>query len=447
MNVSVFGLGYVGLTYAVCLAYRGFKVIGVDVDEERVKTINKGIAPFFEPNLDSLLKQVISDGSFIATTDYKYAVENSDVSVIFVGTPSLPDGSPDLKYVKSASEMIGEALRFKEKYHLVVVRSTVPPGTTEEVVKPIIENISGKVCGKDFGLCMNPEFVREGRAVEDTLKPDRVVIGEFDERSGEFLENLYKKFLGDWKCPIIRTSTYNAELIKYAANTFLALKISYINFIARLCEKLPKADVRDVADGIGLDPRIGRAFLNAGLGFGGSCFPKDLKAFIKIAEALGEEPSLINSVIRINEEQIERAVWLLKKGLGKDITNAKIAVLGLSFKPNTDDIRESQSIKLVKRLVELGAQVKVHDPKALEKAKSVLGNTVEYCNDMYECLKDSEAILIATEWPEYSNIDLDLARKVVRNPLIIDCRRILDPKIARNKGFKYLGMGRSLLML
>jgi len=442
---AVFGLGYAGLTFSVALAYRGYRVVGVDVDFERVNSVNKGLAPFYEPKIDELLNLVVKEGKLTASTDYSYAVLNSDVLFIFVSTPSLPDGSCDLSNVRKASEMIGEALKRVDNYRLVVVRSTVPPGTTEGVVKPVVESVSGKFCGRDFGLVMNPEFIREGTAIEDHLKPSRVVIGEFDKRSGDVLENFYKEFLKDWACPILRTSTYNAELIKYAANSFLALKLSFINTIARLCEKIPKADVKTVAEGIGLDPRIGRTYLNAGLGFGGSCLPKDVKAIVRFTEGLDEDPSLFKTILNINEGQVDRVIWLLKQGLERsDLKNSKVAVLGLSFKPNTDDIRESQSIKLVKKLIELGVYVKVHDPIALENAKKELNTSVDYCDNIYECFKNVDAIIIATDWPQYKELDLGKAKELVANPLIIDGRRIIDPNSARKHGFKYLGIGLSI---
>lgn len=442
IKVSILGLGYAGLVFATCSAIRGFKVYGVDIDEERVKSIAKGIPPFYEAGLSELLFRAVHSKALIATTDYRSAILNSDIIVIFVGTPTLPDGSCDLKQVRSACEMIGEVLKNASEYKLIVVRSTVPPGTTEEFVKPIIEHISGKVCGRDFGLCMCPEFIREGRAIEDAFKPWRVIIGEYDERSGNIFEKFYKIFLKEWKCPIIRTSTYNAELVKYASNAFLALKISFVNLIARVCENIPKADIKVIAEGIGLDPRIGKLYLNAGLGFGGSCLPKDLKALTKFINSLGIDTSLFRAILNINESQVDHIIDMVKKGLGTyDLKDVTVSVLGLSFKPGTDDIRESQSIKLVKKLLSLGARIKVHDPKALNKAKNTLKNTVEYCNDIYNCVKGAQAIIIATDWPEYRLLDLEKTRKLVQYPLIIDARRVLDPVKVKEYGFKYFGVG------
>ena len=444
-KVAVLGLGYAGLSFTVAVASKGFRVIGVDVDERKVKLITQGEAPFHEPGLEELLVKVLNNKLLEVTTKYRETLRESNIVFIFVGTPSRPDGSCDLKYVENASKMVGEVLRDKNDYQLIVIRSTVPPGTTENFVKRIIEDFSGRVCGKDFGLCMNPEFMREGKALYDVFHPSRIVIGEYDRRSGNILEKFYRRLHGDRLPPIIRTSIVNAELIKYVANTFLALKVSFINLIARIAQILPGADVTVVAKGIGLDPRIGEAFLGAGLGFGGSCLPKDLKAFIKFAEELDEDATLLKAILDINDGQIDNAIYLLKKGLCReDLRDVTVAVLGLAYKPGTDDIRESQSIKLVKKLVELGVNVKVHDPKALEGARKVLRSMVRYCNDIYECIRGVEAIIIATDWPEYRKLDLDRAKNLVHTPLIVDCRRILIPEHARSKGFKYLGIGLSL---
>ena len=315
-NISIFGLGHVGLTFGVCLASRGFKVIGVDINENNVEVINCGKSPFYEPGLDELLVKVIKKSLFVATTNYRDAVLRSDVSFICVGTPSLPDGSADLKYVKSAAKMIGEVLREKDCWHMVVVRSTVPPGTTGTVVRFTIEEASNKDAGKDFGLCMNPEFLREGSAIRDIFNPNRIVIGEFDKHSGDILETIYKEFYGSAMPPIIRTSLINAELIKYVNNAFLATKISFINTIANICERLPGADVNVIAKAIGLDPRISPRFLSAGVGFGGSCFPKDVRALITKAEELGYNAKLLKATIEVNEEQPYRVIDLAKALIG-----------------------------------------------------------------------------------------------------------------------------------
>jgi len=443
-RVSVFGLGYIGLVFAVCLAHRGINVIGFDVDSEKLNVLRSGRSPFYEPGLDDLLSNVIKSGRFKVTDDPEYAVSNSEISIIFVGTPSLPDGSCDISYIKAACKMIGEALAKKDGYHLVVVRSTVPPGTCDNIVRPVIEKVSGKICGSDFGLCMNPEFTREGSAISDTFNPSRIVIGEFDKKSGDVLENLYKIFHENNMPPLLRTSLVNAELIKYASNAFLALKISFINLIARLCEKLPNADVKVVARGIGLDPRIGDQFLSAGLGFGGSCFPKDLKALIRTFEIYGEECNLLKNILDINDGQIDRVIRISRELLGVDTLRGRdICVLGLSFKANTDDIRESQAIKLVRKLVEEGARIKVHDPAAIARARRELRDSVKYCNSAEECLEDSELAIIATDWKIYSDIDWAHMKNKMRTPCIVDARRILDPLHMKRLGYRFAAIGLS----
>jgi len=302
--------------------------------------------------------------------DREEAVLNTEITFIAVATPNKPNGSIDLGHIESSSSEIGQALQKKETYHLVVVKSTVVPGTTENVVKPAIEKLSGRRCGIDFGLCMNPEFLREGSALHDTLHPDRIIIGEHDQKSGDSLEALYRDFHGEEMPPLIITNLPTAELIKYANNAFLATKISFINQIANICEKIPGADVTVVAKGIGLDKRIGPLFLNAGWGYGGSCLPKDVKALIAFSEGLGYNPALFNAVEDVNNIQPYRAVELAKKHLG-DLKGRRIAILGLAFKPNTDDMREAVSIKIINQLLEEGANIVAYDPAAINNAKGI----------------------------------------------------------------------------
>ncbi|ABL79114.1 UDP-glucose dehydrogenase family protein [Thermofilum pendens] len=441
-RVAVIGLGYAGLPFAVALAHRGFKVVGVDTDEEKVELINKGVSPVYEPALNDYLKGVLERGLFKATTSVAKAIEESDVVFVFVGTPTKADGSLDLTQLENASEDIGRALKDEGGYKLIVVRSTVLPGTTEGVVKRIIEERSGKICGRDFGLCMNPEFLREGKALYDIFNPARIVIGEYDKRSGDILESVYRRFHGEKMPPVIRTSIVNAELIKYAANAFLAMKVSFINLIARIAQRLPRGDVIEVASGIGLDPRIGRDFLDAGLGFGGSCLPKDLRALIKLAKSLGVDAKLLEAILEVNETQIDEALELLRRALG-DLRGKRIAVLGLAFKPGTDDVRESQSIKLVKRLAKEGAVLHAHDPLALDAAKRVLqgiGN-VAFFSDVYECARRCDAIVVATDWGDYRNLCFERLGETMARRVVIDCRHIIDAVKASKAGFKYYGLG------
>ena len=440
-RVSIFGLGYVGLTFGVCLASRGFKVVGVDVDEDKVTIIDKGKAPFHEPEIDELLLKVLKKGTFHATTDYRKAVLNSDVSFICVGTPSLSNGSANLEYIKSASRMIGEALRNKISWHLVVVRSTVPPGTCSSVVKPIIERFSGKSARKGFGLCMNPEFLKEGSAVNDIFNPNRIVIGEFDKRSGDFLEELYRKFYAGSMPPLIRTNMINAELIKYASNAFLATKISFINTIANICEHLPSADVNIIAKAIGLDPRISPRFLRAGVGFGGSCFPKDLKALIAKARDLGYDAELLKAAYNVNVTQPYRAVELAKRLIGR-LNGKRIAVLGLAFKPNTDDMREAPSIKIINKLLKEGARVVVYDPVAMDNAKRIFRSSVEYAKNLEGCLRGTDCAIIVTEWDEFKRLRPEDFIRLMRSPAVVDGRRIYDPEEFKHKvKFAAIGLG------
>lgn len=440
-SVGFFGLGYVGLTTASCLAARGFKTIGFDVDKKKVEAISRGQAPFFEPGLTELIKENLESGGFKVTTDPSEAVMGSDVSFITVGTPQTEDRTIDLTYVESASKMIGRALRQKNHWHVVVVKSTVVPTTTEKLVKPVLEQSSGKRCPEDFGLCMNPEFLREGNAVADTQRPDRVIIGEVDRRSGDSLESLYKDFYGGMPT-LVRTTPVNAELAKYANNAFLAVKISFINEIANLCQKLPRADVEVIAKSIGLDNRIGRGFLKAGLGWGGSCFPKDLSAIIDFARNLNADLSITRVAFEVNENQPIKAVELAESLLGA-LKEKKVAILGLSFKPNTDDIRDAVSVKIIRELIRRGSDVVAYDPAAIENARSTLNERVHYATSVRDCLKNAECCIIVTEWDEFTKLSEKDFTSNMKTPIVIDGRRIYDPKkLESHVKFAALGLGK-----
>ncbi|RLF29782.1 MAG: UDP-glucose 6-dehydrogenase [Thermoplasmata archaeon] len=412
MNISIIGTGYVGLVTGVCFAKLGNKVICVDVDEKKIEMINKGVPPIYEEGLEQLL--VENKGRIEGTRDYEYAIQNTDVTFICVGTPSRDDGSIDLKFVKEAAEEIGKQLRSKDRWHLVVVKSTVLPGTTGEVVLPLLERHSGKKAGVDFGVAMNPEFLREGVAVRDFLEPDRIVIGYYDDKSREVLRRLYSGF----SCSIVETSLSAAEMIKYASNAFLATKISFINEIGNICKKLG-IDTYEVADGMGMDKRIGRAFLDSGIGWGGSCFPKDTKALVRWSEEIKEELNIVRSAIVVNEKQPLKAVELLRKHL-PSLKGKTIGVLGLAFKPDTDDVRDSRSIPIVEKLLEEGATVKVFDPKAMDNFKKVFPH-ITYCSSAVEVLEDCEAVLILTKWDEFRKLDYS-------GKIVVDGRRVLEAK-------------------
>jgi len=440
-KISIVGAGYVGLCTAVCFANRGYKTTISDIREESVKLIQRGSSPFYEPHLNGLLKKAIKSGNLRAILDREGAVLDSEITFIAVGTPSKLDGSVDLQYIKNSARETGEALRKKDGYHLVVVKSTVPPGTTEHVAKSMLEKKSGKKAGKDFGLCMNPEFLREGSAIHDTLKPDRVVIGEYDERSGETLEAFYEDFYNG-RVPILRMNPASAEMVKYASNTFLATKISFINSIANVCERVPHIDVTQVAKAVGMDHRISPHFLEAGAGFGGSCFPKDVKALISFSKNLGYRPSLLESVLEVNEEQAKRMVELARQEL-RSLKGKKVAILGLSFKPNTDDMREAPSIRIMNLLLKEGASVCAYDPVATEKAKAIFKGKIDFARSSIECLKNADCCMIVTEWNEFRDLKSRTFLKHMRIPLVVDGRRIYDPsEFSRELKYLAVGLGR-----
>ncbi|MBM3840738.1 MAG: UDP-glucose/GDP-mannose dehydrogenase family protein [Verrucomicrobia bacterium] len=429
MKISLIGTGYVGLVTGTCFAEVGHDVICVDCDAAKVELLRRGGVPIFEPGLEELIQKNVAAGRLSFTTSTQEGVEKSDVVFIAVPTPPLPDGSVDLSYMEGVARDIAGAIT---RYKIVVDKSTVPVKTGEKVAETIRRYCKSKV---EFDVVSNPEFLREGFAVEDFLKPDRIVIGVLSQRPVAAMRELYAPF----QAPVIVTDINSAELIKHASNSFLALKISYINAISILCEA-SGANVQEVANGIGMDPRIGRRFLDASLGFGGSCFPKDLSAFIKIAEQLGYDFALLKEVQRINAHQMDRffkkiveTLWVLKQ--------KKIGVLGLAFKQNTDDVRMSPAIDLCHRLQREGAVLRVHDPKAMEKAKSVLTD-VTYVPEMNAVADGCDALVVATEWPQFRKLDLDLARKTMTHPILFDGRNLFDPEEMERLGFIYKSIGR-----
>ncbi|MDI6847433.1 MAG: UDP-glucose/GDP-mannose dehydrogenase family protein [Candidatus Bathyarchaeia archaeon] len=440
-HISIVGAGYVGLCTSVGFAAKGHKVIALDNDLEKVASINKGIPPFYEPSLLESLQRVIKNGYLKCTLDREEAILNTDITFITAATPSQPDGSIDLQYIKSSTREIAEALNKKRTYHLVVVKSTVIPGTTQNIVKPILEKHSSKQCGIDFGLCMNPEFLREGSALHDILNPDRIIIGEHDKKSGDILEALYRDIYGDKTPPIIRTNLATAELIKYANNAFLATKISFINTIANICDKIKGADVITVAKAIGMDKRIGPLFLNAGIGYGGSCLPKDVKALIAYSKQLGYKPTLLEAIQEINESQAQRAVEKARNELG-GLKGKKIAILGLAFKPNTDDMREARSIPIINQLLNEGASITAYDPVAIPNAKHVLKDKIRYASSPIECLREADCCILVTEWEEFKKLKPEDFTQNMRQPILIDGRRIYYPEEYGQKlKFAAIGLG------
>ncbi len=403
--ISVIGLGVVGLTTAVGFALRGHKVIGIDIQPEKVEMINKGVCPIYEVGLSKALKTV----QIKATTDHKEAL-NTSISFLCGGTPPRQDGSIDLYFLQEPAKQLAEVLKKKEDYHLVVVRSTVIPGTTESVVAPILKDC------KNVGLCVNPEFLKEGTAIEDFLKPNRIVIGETDKTAGDRLYELYRNF----NSPIMRTNIKTAEMIKEASNAYLATRISFINEIGNTCRELG-IDIYDVAKGMGYDERIGSDYLRAGIGFGGFCLPKDLSALIAQAKKLGYKPKLLEAVESVNKNQPLKMIELLKRHIPV-LKGKTIGILGLSFKPNTDDIRKSKAFEIVEELVNEGAKVKAYDPQAMANFKKVYPNHIEYSDPLH--IMNSDAVLILTEWDEFNELDY-------KGKLVIDGRMVPSAKQAK----------------
>jgi UDPglucose 6-dehydrogenase len=429
MKLTIIGTGYVGLVTGTCFAEVGHRVICVDNDEAKVKTLQAGGIPIYEPGLEEMVKKHVAAGQLSFTSSTADGVKDSDVIFIAVPTPPQPDGSVDLSFIERVARDIAGAMT---EYKIIVDKSTVPVQTGDKVAETIKRYCKSKV---EFDVVSNPEFLREGFAVEDLMKPDRIVIGVRTQRPVPAMKEVYEPF----KAPIIVTDINSAELIKHASNSFLALKISYINAISVICEATG-ANVQEVANGMGMDERIGRRFLNASLGFGGSCFPKDLSAFIKIAEQLRYDFGLLKEVQRINDQQMDRfvkkitdTVWVLK---GKTI-----GVLGLAFKQNTDDVRMSPAIELCQRLQKEGAALRVHDPKAMDKARGLLKD-VTYVEDMNEVAEGCDALVIATEWEEFKKLDLERVRKALSHPILFDGRNLFDPAEMERLGFIYKSIGR-----
>jgi len=430
----------VGLVSGCFYAKAGHDATIVEVDSRRRAQIADGELPFYEPGLRSILRNVLSSGKLSVSDDVCAAVRRTEITFLTVGTPSRRDGSINLAQVRKASREIGNGLRRPHGYHYVIVRSTVVPGTTLRVVKPILEKHSGGRVGRSFGLAMQPEFLREGSAWEDMESPDKIVIGAVDDRTRDFLVGFHKRLHKRHAPPIVTMNASTAEMVKYANNSFLACKISFINEIANICQLIASVDVMHVADAIGLDKRIGRSFLDAGLGFGGSCFPKDLRALMRESRRLGYSPSVLKATLEVNDRQPLIAVEMVRTSL-RALKGKRIGVLGCSFKPGTDDMRGARSIILVNRLLKLGAHIVVYDPKAMENARKVFGTRVEYADSVEECLAGADAAITVTEWDEFKQLTPpDFGR--MKRQLVVDGRRIYRPSEFLGKiEFKALGLG------
>ncbi len=429
MDICVVGAGHVGLVTGACFADLGNQVIMVDNDVKRIANCKRGIMPYYEPGLEELVARGVKEKRLRFTTSIKDAVAKSTIIFIAVGTPQKATGEADLTYVESVARSIADCMT---SYHVIVEKSTVPVQTGKWVEHTIKTYLKKKLA---FDVASNPEFLREGTAIQDFMKPDRVVLGVQGKRAKELLTTLYKP-LG---CPIVVTDINSAELIKHASNSFLSMKISFINAVAEVCERAG-ADIEQVANGMGLDPRIGRSFLSAGAGFGGFCFPKDLEAFIKISETLGYNFELLKAVRTINEQakrrfaaKIQQALWVLR---GKTV-----GVLGLSFKPNTDDMRYAPAIDIIETLLAEGANIKAYDPQAMNEAKHLLPK-ITLCNDAYEAAKGADCLAVITEWNEFKELDFARLKKLMRQPVIIDGRNVYDPEQMQALGFRYMGVGR-----
>jgi UDPglucose 6-dehydrogenase len=432
MNICVVGTGYVGLVTGACFAEFGNKVVCVDNDETKIRNLKRGILPIYEPGLEEIVRKNSKEDRLSFTTDLGNAIQQSLVIFIAVGTPSREDGSADLSYVEGVAREIASHLN---GYKVIVTKSTVPVGTGAKIQEIIQKN---KKEGGEFDIVSNPEFLREGSAIEDFMRPNRVVIGTNGSQAIAILKDLYRP-LYLIETPFVITDVVSAEMIKYASNAFLATKVSFINEMAALCERV-NADVHQVAKGMGLDRRIGSKFLHPGPGFGGSCFPKDTKALTQISREQGYTFEIVEAVIRVNEKQRDRLVEKIRGAVG-DLQNKTLGVLGLSFKPNTDDIRESPSVAIIESLLKKGSTIRAFDPIAMDEAKKVLKN-VYYGSDAYETAKGCDALILMTEWNQFRNLDLDRIKSIITQPVFIDLRNVYDPLRMAKLGFRYIGVGR-----
>ncbi len=432
MRVSIIGTGYVGLVQGACFADTGNQVICMDIDEKKIATLKKGHIPIYEPGLEEMVRRNYQEGRLDFTTSLKQAVEKSEVLFLCLPTPPTENGSADLTHVLNVSEQIAEHINGEK---LIVSKSTVPVGTVDK-----IRQILRKKSKYPVEVASNPEFLKEGSALQDSLKPDRVIIGSRSKKAINILEELYEPFVRTGN-PIIMMDERSAEMTKYAANAFLATKISFMNELANLCEEVG-ADIDWVRKGIGADPRIGKQFLFPGVGYGGSCFPKDVKALIKTAEEHGKELEILKAVDHVNERQKRLLLKKLEKHYGSELGGKVVAVWGLSFKPQTDDIREAPSLVLIHELLTAGVRVRVHDPIAMPPVRALFDAKIEFCENSYDALKGADALFVVTEWNEFRRPDFDRMKRAMRNLVLFDGRNIYDPKEMRERGFVYYGIGR-----
>ncbi len=436
MKIAVVGTGYVGLVTGTCFAEVGIDVTCIDIDQKKIDNLHNGILPIYEPGLEEMVSRNVKSGRLNFSTSLAESIKGADVAFIAVGTPPGEDGSADLKYVLAVARGIGENI---ENYTVVVTKSTVPVGTAAKVRSEIEQALAKRGASVEFDVASNPEFLKEGAAIDDFLKPDRIVVGVSSDRAEEMMRRLYKPFLLNGH-PIIFMDIPSAEMTKYAANSMLATKISFMNDIANLCE-IMGADVNKVRQGIGSDARIGHKFIYPGIGYGGSCFPKDVKALIKTASENGYKMQVLQAVEGVNEAQKEVLFSKVMKHFGNDLKGKKFAIWGLSFKPKTDDMREAPSLVIIEKLLAEGATVSAYDPVAIAEAKHSLGDTITYAKDQFEALVDADALLVVTEWPEFRSPSFEVVGRLLKQKVIFDGRNIYDPSEMKEIGFTYHCIG------
>lgn len=436
MKIVVIGTGYVGLVTGTCFAEVGIDVICVDIDKNKIENLKLGIIPIYEPGLDALVKKNMSKGRLNFSTSLKESIQGADVAFIAVGTPPGEDGSADLKYVVGVAKEIGE---YMDGYGVIVTKSTVPVGTAKKVEVAIQEALDKRGVRIEYDVASNPEFLKEGAAIDDFLKPDRIVVGVASARAEEVLRKLYKPFLLNGH-PILFMDVASAEMTKYAANSMLATKISFMNDMANLCE-IVGADVNMVRKGIGSDSRIGNKFIYPGIGYGGSCFPKDVKALIRTASENGYSMQILEAVESVNEKQKKVLFNKLRNRFPGDLRGKIFALWGLSFKPNTDDMREAPSLVIIGEILKAGGVVKAYDPIAMKEAKHILGDKITYCESEYDVLKEADALLLVTEWADFRSPDFDKIKRMMKNPIIFDGRNLFDTKEMNVMGFEHYGIG------
>jgi len=436
MNIAIVGTGYVGLVSGTCFSEMGINVTCIDIDAKKINALNKGIIPIYEPSLEEMVHKNQKAGRLHFSTDLASIIDNVEIVFCAVGTPPDEDGSADLKYVINVARTFGQNIK---NYTLIVTKSTVPVGTADKVKKAVLEELEKRNVNIEFDVASNPEFLKEGAAIKDFMSPDRVVIGVNSQRARDTMERLYKPFMLT-NNRIVFTDVASAEMIKYAANSMLATRISFMNDIANLCE-IVGANVNMVRKGIGSDTRIGKKFLYPGCGYGGSCFPKDVKALIKSAEKEGYDMKVLKAVEEVNNKQKSLLYDKLYKYYKGNLKGKVIALWGLAFKPETDDMREAPALVMIDLLLEAGCEVKVYDPIAMDECKKRIGDTVEYCETKYDAIKEADALLLITEWNEFRIVDCTKMCNVMKNKVIFDGRNIYDKKELENKGFTYFGIG------